>query len=136
MTNPTSGTITNWTITINYTVPVPQACNVVTGYRSVYQCGGNNSLCRAEPRNSIFETGNIRGKNIYRHRHKRRGMHQIANVNVTVNPTPVVSVTADYCARAGYVRLAATSTPAGATYFGVPGSQEQQLTSMSPVITP
>ncbi len=39
------------------------------------------------------------------------------NVTVTVNPKPVVTVTADYCIIPGKVRLTASASPAGATFL-------------------
>ncbi len=44
------------------------------------------------------------------------GCTSTKDVSLTVNPTPVVTITADYCAVAGKVRLTATSIPAATSY--------------------
>ena len=44
------------------------------------------------------------------------GCTSTKNVSLVVNPTPVVSISADYCIDPGKVRLTATSTPAATSY--------------------
>ncbi|MEO6718763.1 MAG: Ig-like domain-containing protein [Ferruginibacter sp.] len=48
------------------------------------------------------------------------GCTSTKNVVVTVNPTPVVTIAADYCVVPGKVRLTATSIPAATTYTWLP----------------
>jgi len=120
--NSNTGSITNWTITINYTDPVTwlPVTNLYTnaGATIPYTTGTNaktvyfKSATAVTTTYTATTTGNA-------------GCTQTGNVTVTAGP--VVNIAADYCYGGGKIKLTATSTPAATSWLWSTGETTSSI---------
>ena len=110
------GTLNNWTITISYTVSgTPQsvvwspATDLFTdaAATTAYLSGNSTAVVYAKPSSPGTKTYLATATNA-------ANCSTSASISLMVNPSPTVSITADYCAFAGQVVLTATYTPGSA----------------------
>ena len=114
----TTGSITNWSITINYTVAaVPQAVTWSPITDLYTDAVATVPYTAGQILTTVFAKPATSGTKIYIATATAANCTGSTNVTLTVNPAPAVSISADYCIVAGKVRLTASSTPAGATYI-------------------
>ncbi len=107
------GTLNNWTITISYTVSgTPQsvvwspATDLFTdaAATTAYLSGNSTAVVYAKPSSPGTKTYLATATNA-------ANCSTSASISLMVNPSPTVSITADYCAFAGQVVLTSTYTP-------------------------
>ena len=124
----TTGTINNWSITINYTIPAVPELVTWSPITDLYTDAGATTAYTGQSLSTVYAKPAAAGtKNIYCYGNKCRWLTSSTNVTLTVNPVPVVTLVADYCIVAGKVRLTASATPAGATYVWSTGQSGSSI---------
>ena len=112
------GTINNWSITINYTTSAAPQAVTWSPITDLYTDAGATTAYAGQSLATVYTKPSTSGTRVYTATATNAAnCTSSANVTLTVNPVPVVTIFADYCVVAGKVRLTATSTPAGATYI-------------------
>ena len=123
LTNTNTGTINNWSITINYTIPSftwsPSTNLYSDAAATVAYTGQSLATVYAKPTaaGSVAYTATATSAT---------GCSNASNATLTVNPLPVASVTSDYCLVPNKVHL--TAYPAtGVTYLWNTGATTQAI---------
>ncbi|MBV9962006.1 MAG: T9SS type A sorting domain-containing protein [Parafilimonas sp.] len=124
----TAGTILTWTVTINYTISSTPTAVVWSPLTDLFTdaaatigyTGTSMSTVYARPSNEGTVTYTATVSNA-------AGCNASQNVVLTVNPTPVVTIAADYCAVANRVQLTANSIPAATSYIWSTGETTQTI---------
>ncbi len=112
-----SGTLNNWSITINYTVSSSPLSVTWSPATDLYTDPGATKNYNGETLSTVYASPASAGTKTYTATvSNSAGCTTTNNVKIIVNPTPVISISAQYCAIPGRVLLTATSVPA-ATRF-------------------
>ena len=117
-----TGTLNSWTMTINYRDAItwtPLTDLYTDAAATIAYTGQNLQTVYAKP-----ATG---GSPVYTATASNGTCSSPQNITLTVNPKPVVTITADYCYGGGKIQLTANSTPAGATWLWNTGAATQSI---------
>ena len=121
--NTYTGTITNWSITINYTTPTSALPVTWSPATDLFSDAGATNAYASQSLSTIYAKPVTAGTKTYgATTTNAAGCSTTQNVTLTVSTKPVVSISADYCAVPGKVRLAATSVPAASSYLWSTGA--------------
>ena len=111
----TAGTISSWSIIVNYSMGVPLVPVVWAPVTGLFKDAGATVPYVGETLATVYARP-ISGIKLYSATNTNATSCSVSNnVTLTVNPVPVVSIQAVYCVVPGKVRLTATSV-AGATF--------------------
>ena len=120
------GKIVNWSITINYTIPaspIPVTWSPIT---DLYTDAGATVAYTGTTLSTVYAKPSSAGAKVYTATATNAANCSTSqNVTLNVGTSPVVTVTADYCAVAGKVQLTANSTPAATSYLWSTGDATQ-----------
>ena len=122
----TVGTVTNWSITINYTDPGSPVLAAWSPATNLYTDAGGTIAYTNQNLSTVYVKSNTSANTTYTATvTNAAGCSASKNVTVNIGASPVVTVTADYCAVAGEVQLTANSTPAATSYLWSTGETTQ-----------
>ncbi len=111
-----TGTLNSWSITFNYTIPSSPQNVVWSPITGLYTDAGATTAYASQSLSTVYAKPNTT-TTYTATATNAAGCNRTQTVVVAVNPTPVVTITADYCAVPGKVRLTATSVPAATSYI-------------------
>ncbi|MGN6531536.1 MAG: beta strand repeat-containing protein [Ginsengibacter sp.] len=121
--NTYSGTLQNWTLTINYTVPSTPVNVTWSPATGLYTDAGATTAYTGQSVSTVYANPSTSGNVTYTATATNASSCSTSeSVVVSANPAPVVTLRADYCAVPGKVVLAATSVPAATSYIWTTGS--------------
>lgn len=122
-----SGTLSNWSITIFYQLPATPVNVVWSPSSDLYTDPGTNTVYTGTAISVVYAKPSTAGTKTYTATLTNGFGCSVTNTAaLNVNPTPVVTVSADYCSAPGKVRLNATSNPTG-TYLWNTGESTQSI---------
>ncbi len=122
------GTILNWSITFNYTVPNAPLSVTWSPVTDLFTDASATTTYTGTPLSTIYAKPSSPGTKVYSATvSNAAGCSTSQNVTLNVGSIPVVTVVADYCAVAGKVKLTATSTPAATSYLWNTGETTQTI---------
>ncbi|MBS1742856.1 MAG: Ig-like domain-containing protein [Bacteroidetes bacterium] len=116
-----SGTLNSWSITVNYTLPVSPINVVWSPLTGLYTDAGATTAYAGQNVSTVYATPNTTTTYTATSTNAA-GCSATKTVNVAVSPTPVVTITSDYCVVPGKVRLTATSVPVATSYLWSTGA--------------
>ena len=116
-----TGSITNWSITINYTVPAVPIAAIWSPISGLFTDPGGTIAYAGQALSTVFAKP-ISTTTYTATQTNAANCVSTKTVTVSVSPIPVVNITADYCAVPGKVRLTASSTPAASSYLWSTGA--------------
>ncbi|HEX5149941.1 MAG TPA: putative Ig domain-containing protein [Parafilimonas sp.] len=123
-----TGTLNNWSITINYTTPTLPLNVAWSPVADLYTDAGATVAYTGTNLSTVYTKPSTPGAKTYTATVTNSdGCSTSQNVIVNVNPKPVVTATADYCLVAGKVQLTANSTPAADSYIWSTGETTQTI---------
>jgi len=123
-----SGTILGWTVTINYTVASVATAVTWSPTTDLYTDAGASSAYTGTSLSTVYANPANPGTVTYTATiTNSSGCTASQNVVLTVNPTPVVTIAADYCAVANRVQLTANSTLPASSYVWSTGETTQTI---------
>jgi subtilisin-like proprotein convertase family protein len=115
--NGTVGSITNWSVTINYTVVGGPQNATWSPISDLYTDAAATTAYTGQSITTVYTKPATSGSKLYTATvSNAAGCTNATNSTITVSSVPVVSVVADYCTVPGKVRLTASSVPSGATF--------------------
>ncbi len=120
------GTLNNWSITINYTVPAASLSVVWSPNTDLYTDAGATTAYTGTAVSTVYAKPSTTGVKTYMATETIGGCSTSETATLTVNPSPVVTITADYCAVSGKVVLTANSIPAATSYVWTGGTTTTQ----------
>ena len=121
------GSINSWSITINYTVAAVSQPVVWSPITDLYTDAGATIPYASQSLAIVYAKPATSGSKVYTATSTGATCNNAANVTLTVNPAPSVTITADYCAVAGKVHLTANSVPAASGYTWSTGAITQSI---------
>ena len=123
-----AGTILDWTITINYTVASAPTAVTWSPLTDLYTDAAATTAYAGTSLSTVYAKPASAGNVTYTATiTNASGCTASQDIALTVNPTPVVSIAADYCAVANRVQLTANSTPAASSYIWSTGETTQTI---------
>lgn len=124
--NTNTGSLSSWSITINYTVPsnLPSTWSPLTG---LYTDPGATTAYAGQALTTVYASP-AAGNHVYTATYANaQGCERTATAALTVNAAPVVTIVADYCAIPGKIQLTANSSPAATGYLWNTGATTQSI---------
>jgi len=125
--NGSSGSIRSWSVTIDYNVPVS---NPVTWSPAtdLYTDAGATVPYTGQSLTTVYAEPSTSGNVVYTATATNAsGCTNTAQTTLTVTPTPVVSLSAEYCGVPGKVVLTATSVPTATSYVWSTGGTKDTI---------
>ncbi len=122
-----NGVLQNWSITVYYQLPSSPANVVWSPTTDLYTDPGANTNYTGTATSVVYAKPSTAGTRIYTATLTNGfGCSVSKTTTLTVNPTPVVTLSADYCSVSGKVRLNATASPTG-SYLWSTGQTTQSI---------
>ena len=123
-----SGIILNWSITFNYTIPNSPLSVTWSPITDLYTDAGATTAYAGTALSTIYAKPSTTGNKTYTAIvTNAANCSTIQTATLTINPTPVITITADYCAVAGKVQLTANSSPVANSYLWSTGETTQTI---------
>lgn len=121
------GLINNWSITINYTVAAAPQSVVWSPVTDLYTDAGATTPYASQSVSTVYTKPSTAGTKIYTATTTNgSGCSNSSNVTLTVNPVPVVTITADYCSVPKKVHLTANCSST-VSYLWSTGANTQSI---------
>lgn len=111
------GKINNWSITVNYNVPVDPLNVTWSPLTDLYTDIETTIPYAGQDLSTVYAMPTPGTATYTATQTNASGCSTTETVNLVTNSTPVVKITADYCEVPGFVRLTASSTPAASSYL-------------------
>ena len=122
-----TGTLNNWTITINWTSAASPQSVIWSPVTDLYTDAAATIAYAGQSLVTVYAKPATPGSKVYTATSTGATCNNASTSTITVNPAPAVSIAADYCLVAGKVHLTATSIPAAATYTWSTGETTQSI---------
>ncbi len=125
-----SGTLQNWKLTINYTVPATPVAVTWAPTTGLYTDAGATTAYTGQSLSTVYANPAASGTVTYTATATSASNCSTSQtVAVTVNPAPAVSISASYCVpgNPGKVQLTANATPSASSYIWSTGGTTQSI---------
>ena len=125
--NTNTGIINSWSISVNYTLNAVAQFVVWSPVTDLYTDAGATIAYASQSTPTVYTKPSAGGTVIYTATSTNSsGCSNSSNITLTVNPVPVVTITADYCTVPKKVRLTANSTST-VSYLWSTGANTQSI---------